>query len=170
MKKMLLGILLFFAAAIHAQELATLSKSTYSIKYPAGWLVDPSSNAKQFTVKAPADDAGDVLAENLNLVIENLPTSSYTAEQYAVFSKGYLPQKIKNFVVIQNKKGNTTGKDSWFMVFKGQQSDKKLQWKQYYIVYKGKVHILTFTAAPAQYNNYIKTVDAMIASYTVKGG
>ncbi len=168
MKKISFAICFFWTAALHAQKLTTLSKPTYSIKYPSTWELDPSSNAKQFTVKAPADDAADVIAENLNVVIENLPTVGYTAEQYATFSKGYLPQKVKNFMVLQSKKGNIAGKDSWYTTFKGQQNNKKLQWKQYYIVFKGKVHILTFTAAPAQYSNYLKTVDAMIASYVAK--
>lgn len=168
MKKILLSICICYAASLNAQQLTTLSKPTYSIKYPSNWELDPSSNAKQFTVKAPADDAADLIAENLNVVIETLPTAGYTAEQYATFSKGYLPQKVKNFTVLQSKKGNIAGKDSWYTVFKGQQTNKKLQWKQYYIVYKGKVHILTFTAAPSQYKNYLKTVDAMIASYVAK--
>lgn len=168
MKKIFFAISFFCASALQAQKLTTLSKPTYSIKYPSNWELDPSSNAKQFTVKAPADDAADVIAENLNVVIENLPTIGYTAEQYATFSKGYLPQKVKNFTVLQSKKGNIAGKDSWYTTFKGQQNNKKLQWKQYYIVFKGKVHILTFTAAPAQYDNYLKTVDAMIASYVAK--
>ena len=168
MKKILVSLCLSYAAAMQAQELTTLSKPTYSIKYPSTWELNPSSDAKQFTVKAPADNAADVIAENLNVVIENLPTIGYTAEQYAIFSKGYLPQKVKNFTVLQSKKGNIAGKDSWYTIFKGQQNNKRLQWKQYYIVFKGKVHILTFTAAPAQYNNYLKTVDAMIASYVAK--
>ena len=168
MKKIFFFICFSYVAALSAQKFTTLSKPTYSIKYPSNWELDPSSDAKQFTVKAPADNAADVIAENLNVVIENLPTIGYTAEQYAIFSKGYLPQKVKNFTVLKSNKGNIAGKDSWYTIFKGQQNNKKLQWKQYYIVFKGKVHILTFTAAPAQYNNYLKTVDAMIASYVAK--
>ena len=168
MKKIFFALSFFSATVLQAQQLITLSKPTYSIKYPSNWELDPSADTKQFTVKAPADDAADVIAENLNVVIEILPTVSYTAEQYATFSRGYLPQKVKNFTVLQSKKGNIAGKDSWYTTFKGQQNKKKLQWKQYYIVFKGKVHILTFTAAPAQYNSYLKTVNAMIASYVAK--
>ena len=146
----------------------TLSKSTYSIKYPSPWSIEGTADAKQFTIKA-APDSGlmqDNFIENLNLVIYDL-TSPMNAQQYADFSKTTLPQKIKSFAILQNAKGSL-GKDSWYMVFKGVQFNKKLQWKQYYIVKGAKVHILTFTAEATRYKDYIKTVDAMMKSYAVK--
>ena len=168
MKLLLSLALTCFAFAAAAQQTTTLSKPAYSIKYPSAWTVDASTDAKQFTIKAPADSGVvDTYVENLNMVINQL-TSPYTAEEYAKFSKNYLPQKIKQFVVLENKKGNFAGKDSWFMVFKGLQLGKKLQWKQYYIVQNGKVHILTFTAEEFRYKEYIKTVNTMLATYVAK--
>ena len=151
-------------------QTSNLSKAAYAIKYPSGWKVASTSDGKQFTLTAPADTgAVDNFVENLNMVINELSTIDYTAQQYANFSKGYLPQKIKQFVVLENKKGNRpVGKDSWYLVFKGVQFAKKLQWKQYYIVLNGRVHILTFTSEAKRYKQYIKEVDAMIASYIAK--
>lgn len=146
----------------------TLSKSTYSIKYPSPWSIEGTADAKQFTIKAAPDSGlmqGNFI-ENLNLVIYDL-TSPMNAQQYADFSKTTLPQKIKSFAILQNAKGSL-GKDSWYMVFKGVQFNKKLQWKQYYIVKGAKVHILTFTAEATRYKDYIKTVDAMMKSYAGK--
>ena len=145
----------------------TLSKSSYSVKYPDPWSIEGTADAKQFTIKA-APDSGimDNFIENLNMVINDL-NSPMNAQQYAAFSKGYLPKKIKNFVVLENAKGNL-GKDSWYMVFKGVQFGKKLQWKQYYIVKGSKVHILTFTGEATRYKQYIKTINSMMASYTIK--
>ena len=146
----------------------TLSKSTYSIKYPSPWSIEGTADAKQFTIKAAPDSGlmqGNFI-ENLNLVIYDL-TSPMNAQQYADFSKTTLPQKIKSFAILQNAKGSL-GKDSWYMVFKGVQFNKKLQWKQYYIVKGAKVHILTFTVEATRYKDYIKTVDAMMKSYAVK--
>jgi eukaryotic-like serine/threonine-protein kinase len=145
----------------------TLSKSSYTVKYPDPWSIEGTADAKQFTIKA-APDSGimDNFIENLNMVINDL-NSPMNAQQYAAFSKGYLPQKIKNFAVLENAKGSL-GKDSWYMVFKGVQFGKKLQWKQYYIVKGSKVHILTFTGEATRYKQYIKTINSMMASYTIK--
>lgn len=156
-----------FFCMISAAQTTTLSKATYSIKYPADWFLEPGADAKQFTVKAPADSGlVDNFVENLNMVINDV--TGYDAKQYAAFSKGYLPQKIKQFVVLEDKKGTFAGKDSWYMVFKGIQFGKKLQWKQYYIIKGNKAHILTFTCEATRYKQYIKTVDAMMAGYVVK--
>lgn len=165
--KILCSLAFICLTVIAAAQTSTLSKSAYSIKYPATWTVDASTDAKQFTIKAPADSGvNDSYVENLNMVINQL-SSPYSAEGYATFSKGYLPQKIKQFVVLESKKGNL-GKDSWYMVFKGLQLGKKLQWKQYYIVKNGKVHILTFTAEASRYKEYVKTVNTMLGSYVAK--
>jgi|GEM_PF-3396213 len=161
-------VTLFLLVAVTAAgQSNTLSKSTYAVKYPDPWSIEGTADSKQFTIKA-APDSGvmDNFIENLNMVINDL-NSPMNAQQYAEFSKGYLPQKIKNFVVLENAKGNL-GKDSWYMVFKGVQFGKKLQWKQYYIVKGSKVHILTFTGEATRYKQYIKTINSMMASYTIK--
>lgn len=164
MKKILLPLLTFICITAIAQQTNTLSKAAYRIKYPADWTVEPDANERQFTIKSPTESQEDVFVENLNLAVEKLPAFGYTAAEYASFSKGYLPQKIKKFTVLTNKKGNI-GKDSWYMEFKGLQNNKKLQWKQYYIVHNSKVHILTFTAEPAQYKIFLPMVNKMLASY-----
>lgn len=166
MKKILLIVSCVFSLVASAQT-HTLSKSTYSVKYNHPWSIEGEADAKQFTIKA-APDSGidDKFIENLNLVIYDL-SSPMNAQQYADFSKTTLPQKIKNFVITENAKGNL-GSNSWYMVFKGIQFGKKLQWKQYYIVKGSKVHILTFTAEAIRYKQYIKTVDAMMKSYVIK--
>ena len=167
MKTIIAVCVLFCSSLTVSAQTKTLSKPTYSIKYPSPWEIEGTADAKQFTIKA-APDSGidDQFIENLNLVIYDL-TSPMNAQQYADFSKTTLPQKIKNFVILENKKGNL-GKDSWYMVFKGVQFGKKLQWKQYYIVRGSKVHILTFTAEAVRYKQYMKPVNTMLASYIVK--
>ncbi|MES2850940.1 MAG: hypothetical protein V4685_17950 [Bacteroidota bacterium] len=166
MKTFLIAAATFISVSAFAQT-NTLSKSTYAIKYPDTWTLSDGADTKQFTLAAPADSGlVDNFVENLNLVIYDL-TSPMNAQQYADFSKTTLPQKIKNFVILENKKGNI-GKDSWYMVFKGVQFGKKLQWKQYYSVKGSKVHILTFTGEAIRYKQYIKTINTMMASYTIK--
>jgi eukaryotic-like serine/threonine-protein kinase len=167
MKTIACAAVMILFTLIAAAQTSTLARSTYSVKYPAPWTIEGEADAKQFTIKA-APDSGvtDNFIENLNMVINDL-NSPMNAQQYAEFSKGYLPQKIKQFTVLESAKGNL-GKDSWYMVFKGIQYGKKLQWKQYYIVKGNKVHILTFTGEATRYKQYLKTVNTMMSSYTIK--
>lgn len=165
--KKIFAFLFSCSSLVATAQTNTLSRPTYSIKYPSPWQIEGTADAKQFTLKA-APDSGvvDNFIENLNLVIYDL-TSPMNAQQYADFSKTTLPQKIKNFVILENAKGSL-GKDSWYMVFKGVQFGKRLQWKQYYIVKGSKVHILTFTAEAIRYKQYLKTVNNLMAAYSIK--
>jgi hypothetical protein len=163
-----MALLFLHGLALQAQQTQTISKPTYSLAYPATWELEPGADAKQCTIKAPADSGVvlDEFVENLNLVIEQLP-APYTAKEYAEFSKGYLPQKIKSFVLLKSAK-STLGADSWQMEFKGIQFGKKLQWKQVYIIKRAGVHILTFTGTQNRFAAYQKEVNAMLKSYRAK--
>ncbi len=148
-------------------QTATLSFKTYSIRYPESWTVSEDTGPKQFTLSAPADSgSSEAFVENLNGVIQEL--TGYNAQQYAEFSRGYLPQKIKSFSVLESSKGSFVGYDSWYLVFKGIQFGKKLQWKQYYILKGGRVHILTFTCEARRWKQYVATADRMMKSYVLK--
>ena len=166
MKWILLMYALVVTVVVQAQT-STLSYKTYSIRYPDSWFVEPDAGPKQFTIKAPSDTGlVDNFVENLNMVINEV--TGYNAQQYAEFSKGYLPQKIKKFTVVESKKGSFAGIDSWYMVFKGIQFGKSLQWKQYYLLKGGKAHILTFTCEAKRWKQYLPEVDKMMKSYVVK--
>jgi hypothetical protein len=158
--------LLFLSSAAFTQTYKTLSKGSYSVKYPADWTVDASTNNQQFTVNAGSDGDTDVFTENVNMVSNNI--NGYTPQSYAAYSKTYLPKKIKNFTVLEEKAVKQGGKDGYYMVFKGVQEGKKMKWKQMYFIHSGKVYIVTFTAEEKAYANYIKTVAPVLSSFVVK--
>ncbi|MBL0359140.1 MAG: hypothetical protein IPP72_20750 [Chitinophagaceae bacterium] len=86
--KLIVSIAFCFVSLLAVAQTNTLSKAGYDIKYPDSWLVEPGADARQFTIKAPADSGLiDNFVENLNMVINDI--SGYDAKQYAAFSKGY---------------------------------------------------------------------------------
>lgn len=170
MKKTIAATLIFLAgAAVQAQEWKTLNRSTYSIKYPASWMLEPGVSNEKFWLTSGGDTLGtgpDMFVENVDLTVNTLG-SVYTPKQYADFSKTTLPQKIKNFKVLEEK-ACKQGVPGYYMVFKGSQGKDKLKWKQYYFIKGGKVFIITFTAEESKYAAYIKNIGAMLSSFTVK--
>ncbi len=141
-------------------------KKNYTITYPAAWNVAASSTNAACSIEAPSDGAGDAFVENINLT--SSPIKGYTAATYAAFSKGYLPKKIKNFTVLEEKAITTNGTPGYYMVFKGLQGKDKLQWKQYYYIHNNTIYILTLTAEQAKYANYITQVQPSLQSFTIK--
>lgn len=162
----LFALALFFMSAVQAQTWKTLTKTAYSVKYPDTWTVDGSTGAKQFTVNAPSDGENDVFTENVNMV--SYPVSGYTAKTYAAYSKTYLPQKVKNFKVTEEKAFTQGGKEGYYMVFTGKQEGQLLKWKQVYFIENGTGYVLTFTAQQTVYNTYIKTAAQILSSFVIR--
>lgn len=164
---LLLILLLTQGLFVQAQNSKTLTKPTYSIKYPATWEVQTGSNNTGFTINSPTDGDGDSYTEFIDLTVNALNDAAMTAEQYAIFSKGYLPSKIPKFKVLESKK-LTQNKDGYYYVFTGLQNGKPCKWKQCYFVKNLKVYIITYTAEAIKYDSYKAIVDPMIASFLVK--
>lgn len=157
-------IVLFFTNTSFAQT-KKLSKPTYSIKYPDDWRLEESSNTS-FTLGSPSDGDGDAFVENINFV--SYPVTGYLPKDYAQYSKTTLPQKIKNFKVVEEKEVKQGGKAGYYMIFKGKQNNQALKWKQYYFFKNGMAYVVTFTAQETMFNEYLKKLSTCLASFTVK--
>jgi hypothetical protein len=155
----------FFTSFTQTQK--TLTKATYTIKYPDTWTLENGSSTTTFSLIAGSDGTEDKFTENINLTT-NAITSSYTPQSYAAFSKTFLPTKIKNFKVFEEKAVTQGGKKGYYMVFKGKQGADILKWKQYYFIEKGKVYILTFTGEEKNYATYMKEIGVSLNSFSVK--
>jgi hypothetical protein len=166
MYKLIAIILLFLiGASTLVAQTKTLSKPAYSIKYPEDWRLEESSNSS-FTLGAPSDGDGDAFVENINFV--SYPVTGYLPKDYAQYSKTTLPQKIKNFKVVEEKEVKQGGKTGYYMVFKGKQNNQALKWKQYYFIKNGIAYVVTFTAQETMFSEYSKKLNACLNSFTVK--
>jgi PsbP-like protein len=169
MKKTFLLLLVFATTTIFAQTTKTLSKTTYSIKYPDTWTLGTTTNTS-FDIFAGNQIADKKYRGNLNLDVRTID-ASYTVQSYAVNAKKTLPTKIAGFKVTEEKAITQGGKKGYYMVFKGQQKPDKdaLKWKQFYFIEKGKIFILTFTCEEANFEAYIKSIGtSVLSTFTVK--
>jgi hypothetical protein len=169
MKKIFLFLSFLFVANAFAQTTKTLTKPSYSIKYPDTWTLGTTTNTS-FDIFAGNTITDVKYRANLNLNVRTID-ASYTVETYAANAKKTLPTKIAGFKVTQEKAITQGGKKGYYMIFKGKQKPDKdaLQWKQYYFIEKGKIYIVTFTCEEANFDAYIKTIGtSMLGSFTVK--
>jgi hypothetical protein len=159
---------IFLCNTIVAQTTKTLSKPTYSIKYPDTWTLGTTTNTS-FDIFAGNAIIDVKYRANLNLAVSAID-ASYTVQSYATNAKKTLPTKIAGFKITQEKAITQGGKKGYYMIFKGKQKPDKdaLQWKQYYFIDKEKVYILTFTSEESNFENYMKSIGTMLNSFTVK--
>ncbi len=169
MIKIFLSICLFCCTNVFAQTTKTITKPTYTIKYPTTWTLGTITNTS-FDIFASNEILDKKYRANINLEVQTID-ASYTLQTYAANAKKTLPTKITSFKVTEEKAITQGGKKGYFMVFKGKQKPNPdaLKWKQYYFIEKGKIYIVTFTCEEANFDAYIKAIgNTMLSSFTVK--
>ena len=83
-----------------------LEKKGYVITIPKGWKIQENCKEELCNLVAPFDTLGilDTFLESINFTVNQLPSASYTVDEYARFSIKYLPSVVKNFSIVDRKK------------------------------------------------------------------
>ncbi len=144
-----------------------LIKKEYSIEIPVGWRIMDKCEENLCSILSPSDTLTflDPFVENINFTVQPLPSTSYTADKYLQFSKGYLPKVVTNFKIHAQKKINSF---TSLLVYSGTKSGFDQTWKQYYYAKRGKIYIVTFACETPKYEYYIKIVDPYLATFKLK--
>jgi hypothetical protein len=166
MIRLLTMFLLVLCQMSFSQTTKTLSKASYSIKYPDTWTLEDGASSTFFNLFAGNDITDASYRANINLSASTI--TGYTPQTYAAYSKTFLPSKIKNFKVTQEKAVTQGGKKGYYMIFKGKQGTDVLKWKQFYFIEKGKVYVLTFTCEEGNFEAYQKAIGSTLSSFSVK--
>ncbi|SOE19892.1 hypothetical protein SAMN06298216_0393 [Spirosomataceae bacterium TFI 002] len=185
MKKIALAFLCFLATDSMAQvsqdstisakeEIEIIEKDTlfidmakYKLTIPNNWKIKAGCTEEQCTANSPQDTLGgfDTYIESINITVNKLSSSSYTAEKYANFSIGYLPKVVKGFKVLEKKRLNSY---SYRVTYTGSKNNIEQTWRQYYHVRSSKVYIITFSAQARKYDHYQPIMEPYLASFKFK--
>lgn len=144
-----------------------LDKKTYKMTLPATWEIAPNCTEEYCNVFSPTDTLGfiDRFVENINITVQKLPTPTYTVDQYATFSVGYLPKVVKEFVVVERKKLKS---NLVRLTYKGIKDNFQQTWRQYYYIKNQKVFIVTFACETSKYKYYQPFIESYLNSFTLK--
>jgi hypothetical protein len=134
---------------------------------PISWEIAPNCTEDYCNVFSPTDTLGfiDRFVENINITVQKLPTASYTVDQYATFSVGYLPKVVKEFVVVERKKLKS---NLVRLTYKGIKDNFQQTWRQYYYIKNQKVFIVTFACETSKYKYYQPFIETYLNSFTLK--
>ncbi|WP_304238333.1 hypothetical protein [Jiulongibacter sediminis] len=140
---------------------------SYKMTFPDTWKVKNGCIETQCTINSPRDTLMnfDTYIESVNLTVNKLNNTSYTALKYADYSIGYLPKVVQQFQVLERK---NLGRNSYRVTYRGVKNGLRQTWRQYYYVRSGKVYIVTFSAETRKYELYQPMIEPYLDSFTFK--
>ncbi len=164
---MKLIVILFISVNAFSFAKDSLSNFNYTIEIPKGWTTQEGCTEKYCTFLAPIDtlNGNDSYLENINITVNDLPSSKYPIEKYTEFSIKYLPSVVSQFELLE--KHQLTSYSSR-VTYKGRKSKFNQTWRQYYIIKDSKVYIVTFAAETSKFEHYIAFVQQSLDSFRVK--
>ncbi|MGR3809415.1 hypothetical protein [Jiulongibacter sp. NS-SX5] len=140
---------------------------SYQMEVPEGWKIKPGCKETQCTINSKPDTLldFDIYIESINLTVNKLNNTSYTAYKYANYSIGYLPKVVQKFTLVERK---NLGNNSYRITYKGVKNGLKQTWRQYYYVRRGKVYIVTFSAETRKYEFFQPEIEPYLNSFKFK--
>jgi hypothetical protein len=135
----------------------------FSIKYPSDWTKDePKNGAISVLFGMPTNND----TENLNVQVWNLSANETLVSRTAVLLPAV--QSFSNFTQIEAVNTNLAGNPAYKVVYTANIGGDLLKLTQIWTVKNGKEYIITYKAAPNNYDTYASTAQQMIDSFQIK--
>lgn len=150
---------------LQKKQPAKLIKKAYSITIPEGWRISDNCTEDLCSLFSPPDTLSkeyDRYVESINITVNKLSSPSYTVDQYAAFSIGYLPKVVKDFTILEKKKLRS---NVYRLTYQGFKDYSAQTWRQYYYVKNAKVYIVTFSAETRKYEQFLPLIQPYLDSF-----
>jgi hypothetical protein len=148
----------------------------FSINPPTGWTVNDTGVSPPVVVffyEPVMPETGGKI--NINIGVE---TTSLTLNQYVAASKSQYASVFLNFNLVSESNRNIGGLDEYELVFTltympganvSNTHTFNFKQKQVIFVEKGKAYILTFTALPTNYEDYLPAFEESLQMFKMLG-
>jgi len=138
----------------------------FSINPPSGWTVDESGafgTVVIFYGPVMPETGGKI---NINIVAG---TTNLTLDQYVSAGKLQLASSLTNYHLVSEGSRNIGGLDGYELVGTFTQGAFNFKNKQVIFVERGRGYIITFTALPTNYDNYLPTLEESLQTFKLLG-
>jgi serine/threonine-protein kinase len=156
------------AIALHAQPNASAWKTwrtkACSLNYPGDWAFDNSGSAGTTVAFYAPSDSGDTFRENVNLVVQDVKGMDLTT--YAQRTESEVRTHLGEASIIRSETERTPA-EVHTLEYAGKLNGRDMRFKQTLRIVNGKAYVLTYTADPATYDEYLYLADAILNSFAV---
>ena len=137
----------------------------FRVEYPEAWSKQSRDDffATGITFFSPLEGDSDNFKEQVSVLVENLP-SDIDLEQYTEDSIAEV-KKLSDPNVREAKNVNLGKSEGRQIIYVGEVSGNTVQRMQTWSIEDSRVYIVTYTAKPDSYDNYLPTVEKMMESF-----
>jgi len=131
----------------------------FSISPPQGWTVQEESEGEVLVYFLGPIDEG--VRININIVVEEAQMS---LQDYVDFCKEQLQYTLEASLISEGSR-TIKGHEAYEVVFTWIYETYDFQQKQVYLVEKGNGYVITCTALPTNYDNYVSDFDESVETF-----
>jgi len=142
-------------------------KADYSVSYPSKWLLDQRGILGTTFVISDPELVGEFRAK-VTLLIQDVTGSGYDLTRYFELSENKLRSVITNEEVIYSKRVKTNSGECQEFIFKGDEANFHLKWRQRYWVKGNKAYVLTFSSSQTAFEDYSLISDKIFNLFAIK--
>lgn len=108
----------------------------------------------------------DKIKENLGVTIEEL-TGDVNLTSFFELTKGNVESVIRDYKAVKEEAMTINGNDAMKIIYKGTQSEQKLQWQEIIVLKWTTAYVFTYTATEDTFNDFIDEVDTIINTFQI---
>lgn len=143
-----------------------LIRSDYKLSYPSNWRVDTShSFGTDVFVISEKTGADDLFSENVNVLIQVMPDTSYTLERFVEISEEQIKLMGINCKITISEKRVENDIRFHLFVFYHDQGKLRIRSEQRYFLKEGKAFVLTYSAEEKNEILFEKQATAIMNSF-----
>ncbi len=136
----------------------------FSIKYPPAWQTQESFAGTEIIGYVPAESPMQDWRENVNVVIENLPTEM-TSEAYDNAAHEMMEKYLTDLNVVGSAAATLDGRDAVRYEHSHRMGTRQLRVLGYSVVKGRRAYVITCTATPETYDATLPTFEDIVKTF-----
>ncbi len=136
----------------------------FSLRYPAGYTVKTVGSAVVFS--APLSGRGDSFPESLNVVVVGMADYPGSVESFYLRSKKSLLESMPYLRIVDEDTAAMAGRTAWRLHYTAMPNTTPFEFLQVMLENRGLAYLLTYTAQPGSYEEYLPAMEEILASFS----
>ncbi len=155
-----------FGQAKQSKELSILNKTDFKITYSSDLKLDESGkDGMVFLLLTEKTDSEDNFIENINLIKQDLENLDIDLDKFVAITEKQIIERGK---LVDSKRLKRNGMEYQRLVCEVFLHNFDLKFLQYDFVKNNKAYVLTFSAKIDVFEKYLKTIEPVMKSFTLK--